>query len=172
MAATFLTGVMTWDEMLKNKGGWSTLIWFGGIVSLSDMLTKMKFFTWLAAVMKVHMNFGDNATLALWVIVFASIAVRYLFASGTAYVAAMLPVFLTVGAASGANPMALALALAASNSYAGSVTHYGGAAAPIIFGAGYNDTKSWWTIGGVIAIISYLVMMLVGVAWWNILGLI
>ena len=113
MALTFITGVMSWDELLKNKSGWSTLIWFGGIVGLSDVLTKMKFFSWLAVVMKSYMNFGDNATLALWVIVFASVAVRYLFASGTAYVAAMLPVFLTVGMAAGANPMALALALAA-----------------------------------------------------------
>ncbi|MBP7248830.1 MAG: DASS family sodium-coupled anion symporter, partial [Negativicutes bacterium] len=94
MALTFITGVMSWDELLKNKSGWSTLIWFGGIVGLSDVLTKMKFFSWLAVVMKSYMNFGDNATLALWVIVFASVAVRYLFASGTAYVAAMLPVFL------------------------------------------------------------------------------
>ena len=171
MALTFITGVMSWDELLKNKSGWSTLIWFGGIVGLSDVLTKMKFFTWLAVVMKSYMNFGDNATLALWVIVFASVAVRYLFASGTAYVAAMLPVFLTVGMAAGANPMALALALAASNSYGGALTHYGGAAAPIIFGAGYNTTKSWWTIGGVVAIISFVFMMTIGVGWWKLLGL-
>ena len=171
MALTFITGVMSWDELLKNKSGWSTLIWFGGIVGLSDVLTKMKFFTWLAVVMKSYMNFGDNATLALWVIVFASVAVRYLFASGTAYVAAMLPVFLTVGMAAGANPMALALALAASNSYGGALTHYGGAAAPIIFGAGYNTTKSWWTIGGVVAIISFVFMMTIGVGWWKVLGL-
>ena len=171
MALTFITGVMSWDELLKNKSGWSTLIWFGGIVGLSDVLTKMKFFSWLAVVMKSYMNFGDNATLALWVIVFASVAVRYLFASGTAYVAAMLPVFLTVGMAAGANPMALALALAASNSYGGALTHYGGAAAPIIFGAGYNTTKSWWTIGGVVGIISFVFMMTIGVGWWKLLGL-
>ena len=171
MALTFITGVMSWEELLKNKSGWSTLIWFGGIVGLSDVLTKMKFFTWLAVVMKSYMNFGVNATLALWVIVFASVAVRYLFASGTAYVAAMLPVFLTVGMAAGANPMALALALAASNSYGGALTHYGGAAAPIIFGAGYNTTKSWWTIGGVVAIISFVFMMTIGVGWWKLLGL-
>ena len=171
MALTFITGVMSWDELLKNKSGWSTLIWFGGIVGLSDVLTKMKFFSWLAVVMKSYMNFGDNATLALWVIVFASVAVRYLFASGTAYVAAMLPVFLTVGMAAGANPMALALALAASNSYGGALTHYGGAAAPIIFVAGYNTTKSWWTIGGVVAIISVVFMMTIDVGWWELLGL-
>lgn len=172
MATIFLTGVLSWDEMLKNKGGWGTLIWFGGIVGLSDVLTKADFFKWLAAVMQANMNFGDNAMTALWVIVFASVAVRYLFASGTAYVAAMLPVFLTVGMAAGAPPMALALALAASNSYGGALTHYGGAAAPIIFGAGYNDTKSWWTIGGVVAIVAYLYMMTVGVAWWSVMGMI
>lgn len=172
MVMTFLLGIMTWDEMLKNSGGWSTLIWFGGIVGLSNVLTKLKFFEWLAEAMKSLMNFGDNGTLALWIIVFASILVRYLFASGTAYVAAMLPVFLTVGLAAGVNPVALSLALAASNSYAGAVTHYGGAAAPIIFGAGYNDTKSWWIVGGIIALLSYLIMMTVGMGWWKFLGMI
>lgn len=171
MVATFLLGIMTWDEMLKNSGGWNTLIWFGGIVGLSNVLTKLKFFEWLAEAMKSQMSFGDNGTLALWIIVFASILVRYLFASGTAYVAAMLPVFLTVGLAAGAHPVALSLSLAASNSYAGAVTHYGGAAAPIIFGAGYNDTKSWWIVGGVIALLSYLIMMTVGIGWWNFLGI-
>lgn len=170
MAATFLSGVLSWDDMLKNKGGWGTLIWFGGIIGLSDVLTKLKFFEWLAKSMESYMNFGDHETLALWVIVFASVAVRYLFASGSAYVAAMLPVFLTVGIAAGAHPVALAFALAASNSYGGALTHYGGAAAPIIFGAGYNDTKSWWIIGGVVALICYLFMMTVGVAWWKLIG--
>lgn len=172
MASAFLLNVITWDDMLKNKGGWTTLIWYGGIIGLSDALSKAKFFDWLAKAMQANLNFGDNAMVALWIITFVSVAVRYLFASGSAYVVAMLPVFLTVGKVAGADPMTLALALAATNSYGGALTHYGGAAAPIIFGAGYNDTKSWWIIGGVFAMICFLVMMTLGVAWWKFIGII
>lgn len=119
-----------------------------------------------------NINFGDNALLILWFIIFLSVIVRYLFASGSAYIAAMLPVFLTVGKVAGAPEMALALALCASNAYGGSLTHYTGAAAPIVFGAGYNTIKQWWIIGAFIAIICYLFMMTLGMAWWQLIGLI
>lgn len=171
MALVFITSIISWDDMLKSKGGWNTFIWFGGIIGLSSVLTKLEFFKWLAGFMGEHMNFGDNPMLALWIIIFASVAVRYLFASGSAYVAAMLPVFLTVGAAAGAPPVALALGLCASNSYGGALTHYGGAAAPIVFGAGYNSIKQWWVVGGIFALVAYLLMMTVGVGWWKMIGL-
>jgi len=142
MAAALVINVVSWDDVLKNKGGWNTLIWYGGIIGLSSTLTKAGFFAWLADTLQANLNFGDHNTLALLAILFLSVAIRYLFASGGAYVAAMVPVFATVGAVAGANPMLLALGLLFSNAYGGAMTHYGGAAAPIIFGAGYNDTKS------------------------------
>lgn len=172
MGLVFLTNVLTWDDMLKNKGGWNTLIWFGGIIGLSSVLSKAKFFEWLAKAMQSSMSFGDSPTMALILLTLVSVLVRYLFASGSAYVVAMLPVFLTIGKVSGANPMALALALAASNSYGGALTHYGGAAAPIIFGAGFNDTRSWWITGGIVAAICFAFMSTAGVAWWGMLGII
>ncbi len=53
---------------------------------------------------------------------------RYFFASGSAYIVAMLPVFAMLANVSGAPLMLTALALLFSNSYGGMVTHYGGAA--------------------------------------------
>lgn len=171
MVAALVTGVIKWEDMLESKGAWNTLIWFGGIIGMSSALSKVKFFEWLADFIGTHFNFGDNPMLALIIIGAISIAVRYLFASGSAYVVAMLPVFLTVGKVAGVNPMALSLLLAATNSYGGALTHYGGAAAPIVFGAGYNTVKSWWIIGGIFAIMCFIVNLTVGYAWWEILGI-
>ncbi len=169
MAAALVINVVSWDDVLKNKGGWNTLIWYGGIIGLSSTLTKAGFFAWLADTLQANLNFGDHNTLALLAILFLSVAIRYLFASGGAYVAAMVPVFATVGAVAGANPMVLALGLLFSNAYGGAMTHYGGAAAPIIFGAGYNDTKSWWIVGAIIGFGSLIVHCTVGIAWWEFL---
>lgn len=169
MAAALIINVVSWDDVLKNKGGWNTLIWYGGIIGMSGVLTKAGFFAWLAETLKHSLSFGDNATMALLVILFISVAIRYLFASGGAYVAAMVPVFATVGSLSGANPTLLALGLLFSNAYGGAVTHYGGAAAPIIFGAGYNDIKSWWIIGGIIAFGTLIIHCTIGLAWWELL---
>ena len=172
MAGLLLTGVLTWDDLLKSKGGWNTLVWFGGIIGLSSALTKLKFFEWLGKVMQANINFGDNATIALWILVFVSVIVRYLFASGSAYIAALIPVLLMLGKVAGVNPVAMCLALAAANSYGGALTHYGGAAAPVIFGAGYNTTQKWWLVGGVFAAVCYVVLMTAGMAWWKMVGLI
>jgi divalent anion:Na+ symporter, DASS family len=169
MAVALIINVVSWDDVLKNKGGWNTLIWYGGIIGLSSTLTKAGFFAWLANTLQANLNFGDHSTLALLVILFLSVAIRYLFASGGAYVAAMVPVFATVGAVAGANPMLLALGLLFSNAYGGAMTHYGGAAAPIIFGAGYNDTKSWWIVGAIIGFGTLIVHCTIGIAWWELL---
>ncbi|MGC6746602.1 anion permease [Escherichia coli] len=56
---------------------------------------------------------------------------------------------------SGAPLMLTALALLFSNSYGGMVTHYGGAAGPVIFGVGYNDIKSRWLVGAVLTILTF-----------------
>ena len=104
-----------------------------------------------------------------FVIIFLSIIVRYFFASGSAYIVAMLPVFAMLANVSGAPLMLTALALLFSNSYGGMVTHYGGAAGPVIFGVGYNDIKSWWLVGAVLTILTFLVHITLGVWWWNML---
>ena len=102
--------------MVKNKGGWNTLIWYGGIIGLSSLLSKVKFFEWLAEVFKNNLAFDGHGNVAFFVIIFLSIIVRYFFASGSAYIVAMLPVFAMLANVSGAPLMLTALALLFSNS--------------------------------------------------------
>lgn len=168
MSLLVILAVLNWDDLLKNKGAWNTLIWYGGILGLSGILKQAQFFEWLAYAMKTTLNFGEgNGTIAAIGILFISVAIRYLFASGGAYVAAMVPVFAAVGAAAGAPPLLLALGLLCSNCYGGALTHYGSGPAPIIYGAGYNDIRSWWIIGAVFAFGSLLIHVTVGFAWWQ-----
>lgn len=169
MVLCVLLNIVSWDDILKNKAGWNTLIWYGGIIGLSGVLEKAGFFDWLATTLNHYLKFENQGTLALIIILTLSVAVRYLFASGGAYVAAMVPVFATVGKVAGAPLELLALGLLFSNSYGGSVTHYGGGPGPITFGAGYNDIKSWWIAGAVVAFGSLLVHLTIGMGWWNLL---
>ena len=171
MALLVILAVINWEDLLKNKGAWNTFIWYGGILGLSSVLDKAHFFTWLSETLKQVMNFGEgHATVATIAILAVSVGVRYLFASGGAYVAAMVPVFSAVGMAAGASPTLLALGLLFSNSYGGALTHYGSGPAPVIFGAGYHDTKSWWIVGAVVGFGSLLIHVTVGFAWWQALS--
>ena len=170
MIATFVCGIISWDDLLKTKAAWNTLIWFGGILGLSSALTKGKFFEWLAKYLEAHMNFGLDPFMMLILISVISVAVRYFFASGTAYISAMLPVFLIVGINAGIDPTLLAFIMIGTNAYGGSVTHYGAAPGPIIFSAGYNNVKDWWTVGLVVAVVCLVLNYVIGIPWWKITG--
>ncbi len=171
MSALLLVGVIEWKDILGAGAAWTTVSWFGGIIGLSAALAQTGFFKWLAKTLGELIPQGIPPFTSLAIVIFLSVIVRYFFASGSAYVAAMMPVFLAVGAASGAPAAGLLYLLLFSNSYGGMVTHYGGAAGPILFGAGYNDVKSWWIVGLVLALLSYAVHMTIGVAWLKMLGL-
>ena len=170
MIATFVCGIISWDDLLKTKAAWNTLIWFGGILGLSSALTKGKFFEWLAKYLEAHMNFGLDPFMMLILISVISVAVRYFFASGTAYISAMLPVFLIVGINAGIDPTLLAFIMIGTNAYGGSVTHYGAAPGPIIFSAGYNNVKDWWTVGLISAVVCLVLNYVIGIPWWKIAG--
>lgn len=170
MIATFVCGIISWDDLLKTKAAWNTLIWFGGILGLSSALTKGKFFEWLAKYLEAHMNFGLDPFMMLILISGISVAVRYFFASGTAYISAMLPVFLIVGINAGIDPTLLAFIMIGTNAYGGSVTHYGAAPGPIIFSAGYNNVKDWWTVGLISAVVCLVLNYVIGIPWWKIAG--
>ena len=170
MIATFVCGIISWDDLLKTKAAWNTLIWFGGILGLSSALTKGKFFEWLAKFLEAHMNFGLDPFMMLILISIISVAVRYFFASGTAYISAMLPVFLIVGINAGIDPTLLAFIMIGTNAYGGSVTHYGAAPGPIIFSAGYNNVKDWWTVGLISAVVCLVLNYVIGIPWWKIAG--
>ena len=170
MIATFVCGIISWDDLLKTKAAWNTLIWFGGILGLSSALTKGKFFEWLAKYLEAHMNFGLDPFMMLILISVISVAVRYFFASGTAYISAMLPVFLIVGINAGIDPTLLAFIMIGTNAYGGSVTHYGAAPGPIIFSAGYNNVKDWWTVGLISAVVCLVLNFVIGIPWWKIAG--
>ena len=170
MIATFVCGIISWDDLLKTKAAWNTLIWFGGILGLSSALTKGKFFEWLAKYLEAHMNFGLDPFMMLILISIISVVVRYFFASGTAYISAMLPVFLIVGINAGIDPTLLAFIMIGTNAYGGSVTHYGAAPGPIIFSAGYNNVKDWWTVGLISAVVCLVLNFVIGIPWWKITG--
>lgn len=67
--------------------------------------------------------------------------------------------------------MPLALLIAGSSAYGSLTTYYGGAVGPILFGSGYVDQKTWWTIGAILVAYNLVVYMTLGLAYWKIIGL-
>ena len=46
-----LTGVLTWDDVLKEKGAWDTIVWFAALVMMATFLNKLGLIKWFSDLM-------------------------------------------------------------------------------------------------------------------------
>ena len=79
--------------------------------------------------------------------------------------------FLALALAVGTPPLLAALLLAFFSNLFASMTHYGTAAAPILFGSGNVEIGTWWKLGALISVVNISIWLGVGSLWWNLLGL-
>jgi DASS family divalent anion:Na+ symporter len=171
LAVLLATGVLSWEDVLKHKGAWDTVVWFSALVMMASFLGKLGLIGWLSQTVGNgidHMGMSwVGGTIFLTLIYLYS---HYFFASTTAHVTAMFAAFFAAGIALGAPPALLGLILAFSSSLMMSLTHYGTGTAPIIFGSGYVTLGEWWKAGLVMSVVNLLIWMLIGGAWWKLLG--
>lgn len=167
-----LTNVLTWDDVLSEKGAWNTMFWMGSLITLAGALAKSGF-------VKAVSDMAGAAILAAgmnWLTAFALLAViyvysHYAFASVSAHIGAMYAAFLAVAVAVGTPPLLAALSLAGLSNLMIPLTHYGGGAAPILYGADYVSQGKWWQLGFIITTVNVVIWLGVGAIWWKAIGL-
>lgn len=171
LSILLISGVLTWDEVLKNKGAWDTVMWFSALVMMATFLGKLGLVSWLATVVGIGIGgLGLGWILGMLFLVLIYVYTHYFFASTTAHITAMFAAFFAAGIALGAPPMLLGLTLAFSSSLMMSLTHYGTGTAPIIFGSGYATLAEWWKVGFVMSVVNLAIWFYIGGAWWKALG--
>ena len=171
-SACIVLKLMSWENILANKGAWTTLIWYGAIMGLSDALAKVNFFSWMARTTMENVTLtGYNTYVVLLALVVISLGVRYIFGAQGPYTVTFMPVLFTIGLAANAPAMPLFLLIAGSACYGCMLTNYGGGLGPVLFGTGYVDQKTWWTVGLYLCIFNVAVYMLIGLPYWKLLGL-
>lgn len=164
-----LTSVLTWENVKAEKGAWDTIVWFAVLVMMASSLNELGFIGWFSDLIKVQI--GDLSwQIAFPVIILVYFFSHYIFASATAHVAAMYAALLGVGVSLGIPPMLLAMMLGFLGSIYGVLTHYGHGPAPVFFGSGYVDLKSWWLRGLEIGIVLLVIYMGVGGLWMKVIG--
>ena len=171
LSLLLITGVLSWDDVLKEKGAWDTIVWFAALVMMATFLNKLGLIGWFSGVLQ-----GSISGLGLdWVggcalLMLAYLYAHYMFASGTAHVTAMFGAFYAAGLALGAPPMLFGLMMAAATSIMMSLTHYASGSSPVIYGSGYVNMTEWWKAGFLMSVFELLVYGTVGLMWWKALG--
>ncbi|GBU10270.1 membrane protein [Gammaproteobacteria bacterium] len=171
LSILLVSGVLSWDDLLAQKGAWDTIVWFAALVMMASFLGKLGLIDWLSqsvgsSITKMGMSWVGGTILLVLIYVYS----HYFFASTTAHITAMFAAFFAAGIALGAPPILLALILGFSSSLMMSLTHYATGTAPIIFGSGYTTLGQWWKTGFVLSISNLLIWIIIGGAWWRLLG--
>jgi DASS family divalent anion:Na+ symporter len=165
-----LFGILTWDDVLKEKTAWNTMFWLAVLLMLAHNLTDVGFMSWFSGHIEDMVRpFGWVTALAILALVY--FYSHYFFASMTAHVTAMYSAFTLVAIAAGAPPMLACLLLAPMSTLCAGITHYGTGTAPVFHATGYVKTADWWRTGFILSVVNIGIWSTVGVLWWKIIGL-
>ena len=170
VAALLLTGVLSWEDACCQQEAWNTFIWFATLVMMATYVGQFGFIAWFTKqVASIFPGVGwMPGLIGLSLVYFYS---HYFFASITAHVSAMFAPFLAVALALGTPPLLAALLLAFFSNLFASLTHYGTAPAPILFGSGHVRLTTWWRVGALVSVVNIAIWLLAGAGWWRVLGL-
>jgi DASS family divalent anion:Na+ symporter len=170
IGALLVMRILSWRDVLEETGAWNALVWFGGLVMLAAQLNE-------AGLLEAFAGRAGRLVEGLpWPAALAALLVIYLyshyaFASLTAHVTAMFPVFFALACTLGAPPLLAALSLGFFSNLNAAMTHYGSGPAPVIYGAGYVSQGQWWRVGFLISLLHCAIWLPIGFAWWRLIGL-
>ena len=171
LALCLITGVLTWDDVIKEKSAWDTIVWFGALVMMATFLNKLGLIGWFAKSMETgigHLGLGWMGASALLMLTY--LYAHYAFASTTAHITAMFAAFYGAGLALGAPALPFGLMMAAASNIMMTLTHYATGTSPVVFGSGYVTLGQWWKTGFIMSVVLILIWLVVGGAWWKALG--
>lgn len=160
-----LSGIVTWSDIIRHHQAWNVLVWFATLVTLAGGLAKTGFLAWLADRMG-HQLSGFDPQLMTVLIVTCFFVLHYFFASITAHVTALLPVFLSLAMTIPDMPVArLSLLLCFTLGIMGVITPYATGPGPIWYGAGYIPGKHFWVLGFILGSLFLGVLLTIGMPW-------
>lgn len=167
-----LTNVLTWQDVLQEKGAWNTMFWMGSLIALAGALSSSGFIKVVADMAGAAIQSAGLSWLAAFIIlVLIYVYSHYAFASVSAHIGAMYAAFLAVAVAVGTPPLLAAISFAALSNIMIPLTHYGGGAAPILYGAGYVPQGTWWKLGFIMVTVNLVIWLGIGSLWWHVIGL-
>jgi len=155
-----LTGVISWQDVITNKGAWNVLVWFATLVAMASGLKKVGVLSWMGGLVAAHLQGMEPMTVAVMLVILFFV-LHYFFASTTAHTTALLPLFMATAAPLVPAEMLpkLSLMLAGSLGLMGIITPYATGPSPIWYGSGYISQARWWGLGTIFGAI-YLAAMI------------
>jgi len=156
-----LCNVISWEDVIGNKGAWNVLVWFSTLVALAQGLSDVGILKWIGKLAETSLTGLAPTTLMISMLVLFFL-LHYFFASVTAHVTALVPVFALIAVKFIAPEQlpAFMILFAGTLGIMGIITPYGTGPSPIWYGAGYIPQARWWGLGAIFAAIYFAVLLL------------
>ena len=163
-------GVLTWQDVLSEKGAYDCLVWFSGLILMAGLLNKLGVIKWITGGLGASIS-GLPWPVIIFCLACSSMYIAYCFASSTALISAVYSAYLAIGLAAGTPPMLTAMVIAFFCNLQACLTYYSGGSAPIFFSTGYVESGEWLRCGFLVSVLHLVVWFGVGSIWWKVIGI-
>jgi DASS family divalent anion:Na+ symporter len=169
LAVLLATDAMTWSDALAERNAWDVFVWYGGLLTMGDVLNRTGSTAALAGYVGGWFT-GISWFPVLIITIVLYFYAHYAFASITAHMLSMFPPFVAMLIGLGTPPTLAVYSLACMANLTAGLTHYGTTTAPIVFAEGYVTQRDWWRVGFAMSVVNIAVWITVGFAWWKTVG--
>jgi anion transporter len=162
-------GVLTWSEFERDIG-WTNFFVLASSLSLARALTSSGASAWLAqSIVESVPQFRDQPYLVIAVLLVASVPLRLLIPNITGFLATTIPIAMSIGTATGVNPVICGLAVMIAGD---AVLYYPAQSASslAVYERGYLSAPEIFRFGVWMTLIAFAVVLLIALPYWAAVG--
>jgi anion transporter len=162
-------GVLTWSEFERDIG-WTSFFVLASSVSLARALTASGASAWVAQlIVEAVPQFRGQPFLVIAILLVASVPVRLLIPNITGFLAATIPIAMSIGAAAGVNPLICGLAVMIAGD---AVLYYPAQSASslAVYQRGYLSAPEIFKFGVWMTLIAFVVVLAIALPYWRLVG--
>lgn len=162
-------GVLTWGDFERNFG-WANFFVLAASLSLAHALISSGAGDWLAhLVVRGIPSLSRRPLLVVIVLLLAAAPVRLLIPNITGFLATMIPLAMSIGTATGVNPVICGLVVTIAGD---AVLYYPAQSASslVVYERGHLTAMEIFRFGVWMTLVAYLVVLLVALPYWAVIG--
>ncbi len=169
LSVMLVSGVLRWENIIAERSAWDVFIWYGGLLKMGELLNAAGVTSAFAAAVGGLLA-GIGWFSVLIVVLLLYFVTHYFFASITTHMLALFPPFVVLLISVGVPPQLAVYSLMCLANLPAGLTHYGTTTGPILFSQGYVSLADWWRTGAIVGAVNLAIWLVVGLAWWRVLG--
>ena len=162
-------GVLTWSEFERNIG-WSNFFVLATSISLARALASSGASAWIAQFIVQSMpQFRGEPVLVIAILLVASVPVRLLIPNISGFLATTIPIAMSIGAATGVNPLICGLAVMMAGD---AVLYYPAQSASslAVYERGHLSAPEIFRFGVWMTLVAFVVVLAVALPYWGAVG--